>query len=114
MEIKLIVAYMPRDKLEGVEEKLKHVSVERIDICRVKGYGEYRDFFSRDWMGDEVRIDILTRQHKVDAIVGAIMDAAHTGVAGDGVVAVLPVEKLFLIRTRAEATSEEFWPRPRS
>jgi hypothetical protein len=30
---------------------------------------------------------------------------------GAGIVAVVPVEKLFLIRTRAEATPEEFWPR---
>ena len=29
----------------------------------------------------------------------------------DGIVAVVPVEKFFLIRTRAEATPDEFWPK---
>jgi nitrogen regulatory protein PII len=40
------------------------------------------------------------------------MEAAHTGVPGDGVVAILPVDRLFLIRTKEEATAESFWPKP--
>ena len=39
------------------------------------------------------------------------MDGAHTGCAGDGVVAVLPIDTLYLIRTRSEATAETFWPK---
>jgi nitrogen regulatory protein P-II 1 len=64
-------------------------------------------------MVEEVKIEILTRQHEVEAISGAIMEAAHTGLPGDGVVAVVSIDKLFLIRTKAEATSEEFWPKLR-
>jgi nitrogen regulatory protein P-II 1 len=111
METKLIVAIIRRDKLGQVEDKLRHVGVERIDVSKVKGYGEYHNFFTHDWMEDEVRIEIFTRQHKVDAIAGAIMDAAHTGVPGDGVVAVVPIDRLFLIRTKAEATPQNFWPK---
>lgn len=110
MDIRQIVAIIRSDRLEAVEEKLKGVGVERINVSKVKGYGEYRDFFARDWMVEEVRLEIFTRQHKVDAIIGAIVEAAHTGVPGDGVVAVLPVDKLYLIRTMAEATPENFWP----
>lgn len=112
MDIKMVVAYMPRDRLEAVEAKLRHVGVERIDVSKVKGYGEYRDIASTDWMSHEVRVEVLTRQHKARVIVDAIMEAAHVGMPGDGVVAILPVDKLFLIRTRAEATPEEFWPKP--
>lgn len=111
MEIKLVLAFIRRDRLEAVEESLKQIGVERINVTKVKGYGEYRDFFARDWMVDEVKIEIFTRQHNVESIAAAITEAAHTGVPGDGVVAVIPVEKLFLIRTKNEATPEEFWPR---
>lgn len=114
MDIKHIVAIIRRDKLEEVEKKLQGMGVERINVSKVKGYGEYRDFFSRNWMVDEVRIEIFTRIDEVDAITAAILDAAHTGVPGDGIVAVVPIEKLFLIRTRAEATPQEFWPRSSS
>ena len=62
-------------------------------------------------MVDEVRLDIITRANEVDSITTAIMDAAHTGEPGDGIVAVVPIEKLLLIRTRSEATPDEFWPK---
>jgi len=111
MDIKVIVAIIRRDKLEDVEKRLRDINVERINVSKVKGYGEYHDFFARNWMVEEVRVEIFTRKEEVDTITAAIMDAAHTGVPGDGVVAVVPVEKFFLIRTQAEATPQEFWPR---
>ena len=110
MDIKAVVAFIRRDRLEEVERKLREIGVERINVSEVKGYGEYHDFFARDWMVEEVRVDIFTRAHAVDAIVAAVMNGAHPGLPGDGVVAVMPVEKFYLIRTRAEATAAEFWP----
>jgi len=95
MDIKLITAIFPRDKLEAVEKKLQLIGVERIDVSNVKGYGEYRNYYARDWMVDEVRFDIFTRPDEVDAITTAIMDGAHTGEPGDGIVAVVPIEKFF-------------------
>ena len=57
-------------------------------------------------MTSYARIEIFTSVQKVDAIAEAIMDAAHVGLSGDGIVAVLPVEKLYRIRTKSEATTE--------
>lgn len=111
MDIKHIVAMFPRERLEEVEQRLRQINVERVDVCKVKGYGEYRNFYTRDWMVEEVRLDVFTRHDEVDGVIAAIMDGAHTGSPDDGIVAVVPVEKFFLIRTRAEATPEEFWPK---
>jgi nitrogen regulatory protein P-II 1 len=111
MDIKAVVAFIRRDRLEEVERKLREIGVERINVSKVKGYGEYHDFFARDWMVEEVRVDIFTRADDVDSVVAAIVNGAHTGLPGDGVIAVIPVEKFYLIRTRAEATPAEFWPR---
>jgi len=111
MDIRAVVAFIRREKLEAVEKSLRQIGVERINVYKVKGYGEYHNFFAPDWMVDEVRIDLFTRHDEVDAVVAAIMGAAHTGLPGDGVVAVIPVERFYLIRTRAEATPDEFWPR---
>ena len=110
MDIRIIVAIIRRDRLEQVEKKLRDIGVERISVSKVKGYGEYHNFFARNWMVEEVRVEIFTRKDEVEAITSAIMEAAHTGLPGDGVVAVIPVENLFLIRTRSEATPDEFWP----
>jgi nitrogen regulatory protein P-II 1 len=114
MDIRVIVAIIRRDRLGDVEKRLQDIGVERINVSKVKGYGEYHDFFARNWMVEEVRVEIFTRDHKVQTIAAAIMEAAHTGLPGDGIVAVMPVDKLFLIRTRAEATPQDFWPRPES
>jgi len=110
MEVRLVIAIIRRDKLEGVEKNLRDAGVERVDVSKVKGYGEYRNFFTQDWMGEEVRLELYTKTQRADAIVAAIMDGAHTGSPGDGVIAVVPVEKMFVIRTRAEVTPEQFWP----
>jgi nitrogen regulatory protein P-II 1 len=110
MDINLIIAIIRRDKLEDVEKRLQDLGVERITVSKVKGYGEYHDFFARNWMVEEVRVEIFTRKDEVEMITAAIMEAAHTGLPGDGVVAVVPTEKFFLIRTRSEATPQEFWP----
>ena len=107
MDIKLIIAFIRRDKLEEVERKLRDIGVERINVSRVKGYGEYHDFFTRDWMVEEVRLEIFTRKDEAEAIASAIMEAAHTGLPGDGVVAVVPTEKVYPTRTRAEAPPRE-------
>jgi nitrogen regulatory protein P-II 1 len=45
----------------------------------------------------------FSRKKKAEGIARAIMETAHTGMSGDGFIAVLPVEKLFRIRTGAEA-----------
>lgn len=114
MDTRQVVAFIRREKLEDVERRLRELGIKRINVCKVKGYGEYHDFFTRDWMVDEVRIEVFARQEYAEEIVQAILQAAHTGVPGDGVVAVIPVEKFYLIRTRAEATPAEFWPRARA
>jgi nitrogen regulatory protein P-II 1 len=111
MNIKLITAIFPRDRLEAVEKTLQAIGVERIDVSKVRGYGEYRNFYARDWMIDEVKLDIFTRTDEVESITTAIMNGAHTGEPGDGIVAVVPIEKFYLIRTRSEATPDEFWPK---
>ena len=91
MDVRLIIAIIRRDKLNDVEAKVRELGAERIDISSVKGYGEHRNFFAKDWMGDEVRLEIYTKKEQVKTIAVGIMDAAHTGMPGDGIVVVVPV-----------------------
>ncbi len=102
----LIIANFRSDKLHDVEKRLEQLDVERINISRVRGFGEYHNYFAPNWLGYEVRVEIFTKREEVELI-------AHTGLPGDGVVAVLPIDRLYLIRTRSEATAETFWPKGR-
>lgn len=111
MDVSLVIANIRSDKLQDVERMLERIGVERINVSKVKGFGEYHNFFATNWLSNEVRVEIFTKKDEVDTITSAIMEAAHTGIPGDGVVAVLPIQKLYLIRTRSEATPETFWAR---
>lgn len=53
------------------------------------------------------KIEIFAEVNRAEQIVIIIMDAAHTGSAGDGLVVVSPVQKVFRIRTKALAKSGE-------
>ena len=102
MEWKKVVAIIRTDRLEQVENRLKKIRVRGISITKGKGYGEYANFFTSDWFSAHARLEIYCKVSRTDEIVKVIMDACHSGMAGDGLVAVIPVEKVYRIRTMAE------------
>lgn len=109
----LIIANFRAERLEEVEKKLEHLGVERINVTKVMGFGEYHNYYASNWLESEVRVEIFTKNQEVVAIVKAIMETARTGMSGapgDGVVAVLPIPNLYLIRSCSEATPDTFWP----
>ncbi|MDD2335802.1 MAG: P-II family nitrogen regulator [Geobacteraceae bacterium] len=107
MELKKVVAIIRTAELEKVEGRLVDMRVRGISVTKVKGFGEFANFFDPDWMVTHSRIEIFTEEARVDEIASAIMEVAHTGMKGDGIVAVIPVEKLYRIRTMSEITPEE-------
>ena len=102
-----ITAIIRRERLEQVEAKLKTLGVHGVSVTHVKGYGEYADFYTHDWMVTHAKVEIFTVQEKADAIATGILDAAQVGQPGDDIVAIHPVEKIYRIRTRAEATGKD-------
>ena len=103
MEYRKVTAIIRRLALERVEKRLIELGVPGITVTKVKGFGEYADFFASDWQSEHVRIEIFVRCDAADALVRAIIDEAHTGVAGDGIVAVLPAETVWRVRTGDQA-----------
>jgi len=106
MELRKIVAIIRNEALEKVEGKLVELQIKGMSVTKVKGYGEYANLFKPDWMVTHSRLEIFTEEAKADRIVAVIMEVAHTGMEGDGLVAVLPVLKLYRIRTMQEVLPE--------
>lgn len=109
MEFRKVTSIIQSGVLEKVEKGLQKIGVRGISVTKVKGFGEYANFYSRDWMisVSHVRIEIFTEKAKVKAIVNAILEAAHLGIPGDGIVAVLPVEQIFRVRTKSVVAAGE-------
>ncbi len=102
MTFRKVTAIFRCDSCDKVEQRLQEIGVQGFSISKVKGYGEYADLYSDDWLVTHARIEIFTEESMVDEIVETIMDAAHVGIEGDGIIAVLPVEDLYRIRTRSK------------
>lgn len=107
MELRKVNAFIRSDRLEQVEERLQRMLVKGLSVTQIKGYGEYANFFTHDWQVRHARIEIFAEKDRAEQIAQAIIEAAHTGMEGDGIVVILPVEKVFRIRTKTEVQPGE-------
>jgi nitrogen regulatory protein P-II 1 len=107
--MKLVVAIIRPDRLNSVLEELYRADVQGLSISRVHGHGgerdqveTYRGTTVKMELSEKVRLEIGVSNHFVEPTVRAILAGAHTGAVGDGKIFVLPVEKIYRIRTREE------------
>ena len=107
--MKLVVAIVRPDKLTAVLEALFRAEVRGLTINRVQGHGgeterveTYRGTTVKMELSEKVRLEIGVSDHFVEPTVRAILSAARTGEVGDGKVFVLPVERVYRIRTGEE------------
>ena len=110
--MKLVVAIIRPDKLNDVLEALYRAEVRGLTISRVRGHGgetesveTYRGTTVKVELHDKVRIEIGVSDPFVQPTVKAILSAAATGEVGDGKIFVMPVEKVYRIRTGEEDRS---------
>ena len=109
MHAKTVTAIVRHELAEKVEQKLTEMGLAGIGVSRIKWYGEYPDFYSRDGLVDYVRIEVFIESARADAVAAGIMEVAHTGLRGDGIVSIAPVEKIYRIRTREAVSGERLW-----
>ncbi len=102
MNYRKITAIFRFELLDKVEQKLQELGVKGLSLSKVKGYGEYADFYTKDWFTNHARIELFLEEKDAEVTARAIMDAASLDMEGDGIVAILPVEKLYRIRTKDE------------
>src|ERR1700716_1244855 len=110
--MKLVVAIIRPEKLNEVLEALYRAEVRGLTISRVRGHGgeteaveTYRGTTIKLELHDKVRLEIGLSDPFVQPTVKAILAAAATGEVGDGKIFVLPVEKVYRIRTGEEDRS---------
>jgi len=104
--MKLVVAIIRPETLTVVLESLFRAEVRGLTISRVQGHGgeterveTYRGTTVKMDLSEKVRVEIGVSDHFVAPTVDAILSSARTGSVGDGKIFVLPVEKVYRIRT---------------
>jgi nitrogen regulatory protein P-II 1 len=104
--MKLVVAIVRPERANEVLEALYTADVRGVTVSRVRGHGgeterveTYRGTTVKVELQDKVRFEIGVSDHFVEPTVRAIIEAARTGDVGDGKIFVLPVERVYRIRT---------------
>lgn len=107
--MKLVVAIVRPEKLSDVLVELFKAEVQGLTISEVRGHGgeieqveTYRGTTVKMALSEKVRLEIGVSESFVQPTVEAIMRGARTGSVGDGKIFVLPVEKVYRIRSREE------------
>ena len=104
--MKLITAIIKPFKLDDVKDALKASGITGMTVGEVRGFGRqgghtetYRGAEYKIDFVPKVKIDVVTEDDLVDAIIEAITGAASTGKIGDGKIWVTDVDDLVRIRT---------------
>jgi nitrogen regulatory protein P-II 1 len=104
--MKKIEAIIQPFRLEPVKEALHGINVEGMTVTEVKGFGRQKGlrevYRGMEYQVDflpKVKIEIVTSDDKVAAILETITAKARTGRIGDGKIFVYPVAEVIRIRT---------------
>lgn len=105
----MIKAIIRPEKLNEVLTALFQADVQGLTVTRVRGHGgeteqveTYRGTTVKMELTDKIMLDIALTESYVERAVEAILSAARTGDVGDGKIFVLPIEKVYRIRTGEE------------
>jgi len=104
--MKKVEAIIKPFKLEEVKEGLSSLGIKGMTVCEVKGFGRQKGHsdiyrgaeYTVDFVA-KAKIEIMVDDDMCDRVVDIILEQPKTGSIGDGKVFVLPVEKVYRIRT---------------
>ena len=107
--MKLVTAIIKPHKLDEAKEALQALGVQGLTVSEVRGYGRQRGH-TEVYRGAEytvefvpkVKLEILTGDGDVEAVIDAVVSRTRSGQVGDGKVFVTPVERVVRIRTGDE------------
>lgn len=104
--MKLITAIIKPFKLDEVRESLADVGVTGLTVTEVKGFGRQKGhtelYRGAEYVVDflpKIKVEVAIQDDHVDAVIDAIVRAAHTGKIGDGKIFVTTLEQVLRIRT---------------
>ncbi len=99
--MKIVTAIVRTTCLEGIVKSLEDAGIKSMTISQIKGVGEQVQLFKPYTIHS--RIEIIVPDEKAEEVTNVIMENAHTGLAGDGIIAVYPIDHMIKIRTKEKA-----------
>ena len=108
--MKLLKAFIRTTKVDDAISALRDAGAPGITLTQVNGVGYGYEPLLFTLAPSEIRktpkvakIEVVCDDDCVERLLSALLEAAHTGFSGDGIVFVTPVERAIKIRTGSEA-----------
>lgn len=115
--LKKIEAIIREDKVNDVMCALKEIGIVGMNMFEVRGHGRQggvqlvgRAGTYQVNMLPKIQINIVISAHNLEAALEAILQSAHTGETGDGIIFVTPVEDVIRVRTRERGPDAMMYP----
>lgn len=102
MGLKNIVAIVREDAMETLLEALRQAKVPGITITETKGLGQYVNTYDYGALNVCYKFEIMVLESQVNDLITLITETVSTGISGDGIVAVTPVESIMRIWDKKE------------
>jgi nitrogen regulatory protein P-II 1 len=104
--MKKIEAIIKPFKLDEVREALSELGVSGLTVTEVKGFGRQKGhtelYRGAEYVVDflpKIKLEVVVTAAMLEAVLEAVVKAAHTGKIGDGKIFVSQVERVIRIRT---------------
>ena len=104
--MKKIEAIIKPFKLDEVKDALQEIDVQGNTVSEVKGYGRQKGhtelYRGAEYVVDfvpKIKLETVVEDERVEQVIEAIVQTAHTGKIGDGKIFVSPIDDAIRIRT---------------
>ena len=115
--LKKIEAIIREEKLQDVKEALNQIGIRGMNISEIRGQGRQGgiELVGRSGsyhvdMLPKIQLNIVLSEDNLSETIDAIVQAARTGGAGDGLIFVYPVEEVIRIRTGERGREAVMYP----
>lgn len=98
--MKMVSAVIRTTALGRIVKSLRDMDIAGMTISEVKGLGDQVSVSGPFEIHN--RVEVIVSDDKADAVSRVIAENAHTGIPGDGIVAVWPLDYVREIRTGEE------------
>ena len=110
MAINLVIAIVRESQIKNVISKLYENNIPGVTITSARGYGEHVNVYSQDITEENARVEVFVADHATRLVVDIIMEAAKTGMEGDGVLGVIPVTTMYQVKDLTELSDHQLMP----
>lgn len=115
--LKKIEAIIREEKLADVKEALTGIGIKGMNVAEIRGHGRQGgiELIGRSGayhvdMLPKLQLNIVLSERNLTETVDAIVEAAHSGNAGDGLIFIYPVEEVVRIRTGERGSDAVMYP----